>query len=497
MLPFRGVRGLAPTCALLSFFVWLAPIGQVAAQSRPTPTPEQLEILRNLPPEQQRAVLEAVTGMEAGGQRADAPLSTPQVTAPVQSLQPPADAGPPRIAGGATLLLDVAISESVDPSTSDPSLIDTLSSRQARIHAANPYRLDSEGRLDLPFLSGIGLAGLTAEEAAQRLNADPRLAGLSFTVTLLPLEPVGAEALRPFGYDVFREAPTTFAPATDIPVPPDYTIGPGDTVVLALFGKRTGNYSLVVDREGRLNVPDVGPLHVAGKSFAEVRSEIERLVSEQMIGVRASVSMGPLRSIRVFVLGDVARPGSYILSGLSTVTHALFLSGGISDIGSLRRIELKRGGATLSRLDLYDLLLRGDTSNDSRLQSGDVIFVPPVGMTAGIGGAFADQPFTKWGPTRRSKISCSSPVGSRPMRTGVRQSSNESTPQGFASCSMSISRAPPDERSGCHRETSSRFRGCSMNSSARFRSRGMCFVPVAMPGGKACASRTCSGVWTH
>jgi len=197
---------------------------------------------------------------------------------------------------------------------------------------------------------------------------------------------------------VFREAPTTFALATDIPVPPDYTLGPGDTVVLALFGKRTGSYSLVVDREGRLNVPDVGPLHVAGMSFSQVRSEIERLFSEQMIGVRASVSMGPLRSIRVFVLGDVARPGSYIVSGLSTVTHALFLSGGVSDVGSLRRIELKRGGATVGRLDLYDLLLRGDTSNDRQLQSGDVIFVPPVGVTAGIGGRVRRPAIYEVGP---------------------------------------------------------------------------------------------------
>ena len=120
--------------------------------------------------------------------------------------------------------------------------------------------------------------------------------------------------------------------------------------------------------------------------FTEARAAIERLVSEQMIGTRAVVSMGELRAMTVFITGEAERPGSYSISGLSTITNALFASGGVSEIGSLRNIQLKRAGRLVTTLDLYDLLLRGDTRNDLRLQSGDVIFIPPVGNTVGITG---------------------------------------------------------------------------------------------------------------
>jgi polysaccharide export outer membrane protein len=347
----------------------------------PAPSPEQLEIFRSLPADQQRAILEEITGA-GGSPTAEAPLSTPRVTAPTdlfpRATEPP---GPPRIEGGEAILIEVDIEQ-----VSDQELVPLLTNRRDRIRGSNPYRLDAEGRLSLPFLAPIALAGLTTEEAAQRLSSDPRLEGLDFDVTMLPLAPTGSEALRPFGYDIFRESPTTFAPATDIPVPPDYTIGPGDTVIVELFGEQSGRYSLVVDRLGQLNLPEFGPLQVAGRNFDSMREEIERRVTEETIGVRASVSMGPLRSIRVFVLGDVARPGSYTVSGLSTITHALFVSGGVSEVGSLRNVELKRDGNTISALDVYDLLLRGDTSNDERLQSSDVVFVPPVGTIAAIGG---------------------------------------------------------------------------------------------------------------
>ena len=158
---------------------------------------------------------------------------------------------------------------------------------------------------------------------------------------------MGAAALKPFGYNVFREVPTTFALATDVPVPPDYAIGPGDTIVVGFSGKRSGSYSLVVDRQGRLQLPDFGPMQVGGLSFERMRSDIERRVENEMIGVRATVSVGELRSIRVFVLGDVVRPGSYTVSALSTATHALFTSGGVSEVGSLRNVEIKRDGNTI------------------------------------------------------------------------------------------------------------------------------------------------------
>ncbi len=194
------------------------------------------------------------------------------------------------------------------------------------------------------------------------------------------------QALKPFGYDLFAGVPSTFAPATDIPVPAEYIIGPGDTIQVQLFGKDNAEYSLPVGRDGGVNFPGLGAVSVAGLSFPELKDNLMQRVERQLIGVKANISLGPLRSIRIFVLGDVQQPGSYTVSGLSTMTNALFVSGGVRPIGSLRDIQLKRNGKVITQLDLYDLLLRGDTRADARLQPGDVIFVPPIGATVGVGG---------------------------------------------------------------------------------------------------------------
>jgi len=197
---------------------------------------------------------------------------------------------------------------------------------------------------------------------------------------------VEREKLEPFGYDLFAGNPTTFAPATDIPVPTNYVIGPGDSVLVQLYGKENSTTELVVSRDGQIQFPEIGPMSVNGLNFGELQGRINQLVEEQMIGVKASITMGALRSIRVFVLGEAFRPGSYTVSSLSTMTNALLSSGGIQQIGSLRNITLKRNGKIISTLDLYDLLLHGDTRNDKRLMPGDVLFIPPVQKTVAIGG---------------------------------------------------------------------------------------------------------------
>ena len=193
-------------------------------------------------------------------------------------------------------------------------------------------------------------------------------------------------ALTHFGYELFAGIPTTFAPATNIPVPANYVMGPGDTVVIQLYGQRNLTYELEITREGMLMFPEIGPVAVTGLSFGEMREQIQSIVSNQLIGQSASITMGALRSINIFVLGEAYRPGSYTVSALSTMTNALFVSGGITNVGTLRNIRLMRSGELITELDLYDLLLRGDTSGDARLQPGDVIFIPPVGRTVGITG---------------------------------------------------------------------------------------------------------------
>ena len=199
-------------------------------------------------------------------------------------------------------------------------------------------------------------------------------------------ERVVKKTLIQYGYDLFAGTPSTFAPVTDIPVPLDYVVGPGDTVLIQLYGKESSINEITIDRQGILQFPNIGPIAINGLNFTELRGRIHEIVSEQMIGVKASVTMGALRSIRVFVLGEAYRPGSYTVSSLSTITNALFVSGGITKIGSLRHIQLKRRGKVISELDLYDLLLRGDTSADARLQPGDVLFIPPIGKTVGVTG---------------------------------------------------------------------------------------------------------------
>lgn len=194
------------------------------------------------------------------------------------------------------------------------------------------------------------------------------------------------EGLKPYGYDLFAGVPTTFAPSSDIPTPANYIVGPGDSLEIQLLGKVNKSYSLTIGRNGALNFPELGPINVSGLSFNDTRELIKDKVKEQMIGVRAVISLGEIRSISVFVLGEAFKPGSFTVSSLSTMTNAIFVSGGITEIGSLRNIQLKRQGKVITTLDLYDLLQLGDTSNDSRLLPGDVIYIPPVGVTAGIKG---------------------------------------------------------------------------------------------------------------
>ncbi len=194
------------------------------------------------------------------------------------------------------------------------------------------------------------------------------------------------DELTPFGYDLFAGEPSTFAPVTEIPVPSEYTLGPGDVLRVQLWGNQNKQLELPVSRDGTIDFPERGPVSVAGQSFQQVRDQLTELVSEQYIGVKAAVSLGELRSMRVFILGEARTPGSYSVSSLSTITNALYVSGGIKTTGSLRSVQHKRDGKLIGTLDLYDLLLRGDTSEDARLQAGDVVFIPPVGPRVGISG---------------------------------------------------------------------------------------------------------------
>jgi polysaccharide export outer membrane protein len=195
-----------------------------------------------------------------------------------------------------------------------------------------------------------------------------------------------SDELKPFGYDVFANSPQTFAPMMDIAIPADYIIGPGDKISIQVFGKVKDELELTVNREGQIVFPDHGPFTVSGLSFNEMKRLLTARIKEKVIGVDVVVGIASLRSMRIFVLGDAHKPGPYTLSSLSSITHAIFAAGGISDIGSLRNIQLKRAGKLVTTLDLYDLLIKGDSRSDVLLQSGDVIFIAPKGNTISVEG---------------------------------------------------------------------------------------------------------------
>lgn len=253
------------------------------------------------------------------------------------------------------------------------------------IRAHNPYQLDSNGELHLPGFPAIALAGLNEDLASRRVGAEPAFERLQLRLTRLPLKKEGQEALKPFGYDLFENS-LSFQQSIDSPVASDYVVGPGDVLQVQLYGSQNQSLMLTVNREGRISFPQLGPIDVGGQRYSAVKNDIESRVSRQMIGVRANVTVGSPRGISVFVLGGAKYPGSYTVSGLATVTTALFAAGGVQDIGSLRDIQVKRQGQTVRTLDLYDLLMRGDSSNDINLLPGDVVFIPPVGPTASVDG---------------------------------------------------------------------------------------------------------------
>ncbi|RUO65923.1 protein involved in polysaccharide export, contains SLBB domain of the beta-grasp fold [Pseudidiomarina planktonica] len=194
------------------------------------------------------------------------------------------------------------------------------------------------------------------------------------------------EEIAPFGYSLFQGEPSTFAPISNAPVPSNYLIGVGDTLRIQLYGKESSSYDAIVDREGRITVGQLGPMSVAGLRYDEVKELIRATVSERMIGIEAAVSIGELRSMQVFVVGEAYKPGAYTVSSLTTISQALFVSGGVSDIASLRSIQLKRGGETVKTFDLYDLLTKGDASDDALLRDGDVVFIPPRGEMITVRG---------------------------------------------------------------------------------------------------------------
>ena len=199
-----------------------------------------------------------------------------------------------------------------------------------------------------------------------------------------PMPPLQMDITQ-FGYNFFEAGPG-FSPLIDIPVGPDYVVGPGDTITMSIWGSLDGTWPLEVNRSGEIVLPKVGAVRVWGVSYAQLPQVIQNKLAGAFKNFHVNISMGKLRLIKVYIVGEVKSPGAYDVSSLSTLINALTAAGGPTKKGTLRNIKVKRGGKTVETVDLYDFFLKGDKSRDIRLQSGDTIYVPAVGKVAGIAG---------------------------------------------------------------------------------------------------------------
>jgi protein involved in polysaccharide export with SLBB domain len=202
--------------------------------------------------------------------------------------------------------------------------------------------------------------------------------------------------LRRFGSDVFlnrdplssaRLGSATTGIPLDVPMGPDYVVGPGDSLTIDLWGGLSQTVTRVIDRDGRIMLPEAGDVQVAGLPLERVRSVIQNALQQQFHNAQVAVTVSRLRTVRVYVVGDVQRPGAYDVSSLSSPLSALYAAGGPTSVGSLRTLQHYRGKQLVGQVDLYDFLLHGVQSSDDRLQGGDTLLVPPAGPQVAVSGA--------------------------------------------------------------------------------------------------------------
>jgi protein involved in polysaccharide export with SLBB domain len=231
---------------------------------------------------------------------------------------------------------------------------------------------------------------------AEQLSRQPNGRNQAQPTTLPPEKPTEfqnfvtsttGQSLPIFGASLFRNVPTTFAPLDMAPAPLDYVLGPGDELRIRVWGQVNFQTDVRVDRSGEVFLPQIGPVHIAGIVVSDLNAHLRGAIGRVYHNFDLTADLGQIRAIQVYVAGQARRPGMYTVSSLSTLVDAVFASGGPSAQGSMRHIEVRRGNHVITDFDLYDLLILGDKSKDIKLQSGDVIFIPPVGAQAAIAGS--------------------------------------------------------------------------------------------------------------
>jgi protein involved in polysaccharide export with SLBB domain len=206
----------------------------------------------------------------------------------------------------------------------------------------------------------------------------------------------GNERLQPFGYEIFQYPASSFEPFINVSTPQSYVLGPGDQIIISVWGETKLNMQLLVNRDGNILIPDVGPISANGVSVQQFREKLLRRMSDVYSGLKngregantfLDVSIGRLRTIQVYVTGEVVKPGGYSLSSMSTAFHALYVSGGPTVSGTMRDVQVVRDGKTIASIDMYNYILKGDKSKDIRLQDDDIVLVKPAGKRVAVMGS--------------------------------------------------------------------------------------------------------------
>lgn len=237
--------------------------------------------------------------------------------------------------------------------------------------------------------------------SASQLNqeADLQYAEIQQNINAVDDGKTGPDSLKVFGRDIFNNKLLSFEPNMNIATPQNYVLGPGDQVVIDIYGASQKSEQLTVSPDGDITVPGYGPIHVAGLTVAGAQSKIRGTLGSRYASSSLKLTVGQTRTMMVNVMGEVKAPGTYTLSAFATVFHALYMAGGISDLGTLRNIKVFRGGKQVTVVDVYEYILNGRLAGNIRLQENDVIVVGPYDCLVGIQGNVKRPMFYEMRPT--------------------------------------------------------------------------------------------------
>lgn len=294
------------------------------------------------------------------------------------------------------ILASILWAASLAASAQMPTAVSTGTAAPAVTSAPSSYGIKSNPSLDTAVVAGIrGAAPSPADTdtAVQQPDA-PRTASGRITEQQSNFQRFVQQAtgreLPVYGHNLFS-APSGYSPISQAPVPNDYILGPGDEIHLQVWGAIDAEQRLVINRHGQINLPKVGVINLTGVRAGDLESVLRSKIGRVFTNFNLNATLGRLRSIQIYVVGQARQPGTYTVSSLSTLINALFEVGGPGSNGSMRNIQLKRDGRVVGKLDLYDFIARGDRNGDVPLQPGDIIVIPPVGPRVAVLGAF-EQP---------------------------------------------------------------------------------------------------------